>query len=268
MRTPKTSGHAPVNGIQMYYEIHGEGQIPLVLIHGGGSTIESNFGRILPLFAATHKVIAMELQAHGRTSDRDAPESFEQDADDVAALLQYLGVEKANILGFSNGGTTTLNIALRHPKLVNKIIPIACNYRREGMMDGFFEGMQHATIDNMPRPLQEAFLDVTPDHDLLLNMFTKDRDRMISFIDMADDQLRRIKAPALFMVGDRDVMSVAHVLKMSQLVEGVRLVVLPGFHGEMVGEVCSAPGSNQPAICAALINDFLASNLHSRQPLL
>lgn len=259
MQTPKTSGHAPVNGIEMYYEVHGEGNIPLVLIHGGGSTIESNFGRMIPLFAGTHKVIAMELQAHGRTSDRDAPESFEQDADDVSALLQYLDVKQANILGFSNGGTTTLNIAIRYPQLVNKIIPIACNYQREGMMAGFFDSMQHATIDMMPQPLKDAFLDVTPDQGLLHNMFTKDRDRMINFKDMTDDQLRSIKNDALFMVGDRDVMSVAHVLKMSQLIEGAQLVVLPGFHGEMLGEVCSAPGGHKPAICAALINDFLAS---------
>jgi len=259
MDAAKTSGHAPVNGIQMYYEVYGEGDTPLVLIHGGGSTIASNFGRMLPLLTPARKVIAMELQAHGRTSDRDAPESFEQDADDVAALLQYLGVKRANILGFSNGGTTALNIAIRHPQLVNKIIPVACNYQREGMMDGFFDSMQYATIDSMPQPLKDAFLDVTPDHDLLLNMFRKDCDRMINFKDMTDDQLRSIKAPALFMVGDRDVMSVSHVLKMSQLVEGARLVVLPGFHGEMLGEVCSPPGGNQPAICAALINDFLAA---------
>src|SRR6185437_974999 len=102
--------YAEVNGIRMYYEIHGEehGGLPLVLIHGGGSTIESTFRTVLPLLAQAHKVVALELQAHGRTSDRDAPESFEQDADDVAGLLKHLGITKANILGFSNGGTTTL----------------------------------------------------------------------------------------------------------------------------------------------------------------
>src|ERR1700741_1537175 len=100
------TGYAPINGISMYYEIHGEGAIPLVLIHGGGSTLESTFGNILPLLSG--RTIAVELQAHGRTTDRDAPESFEQDADDVAALLRYLKMEKANIFGFSNGGTTIL----------------------------------------------------------------------------------------------------------------------------------------------------------------
>src|SRR5713226_6395711 len=115
MEKLKTSGYAPINGLDMYYEIYGAGAMPLVLIHGGGSTIETTFGNILPLLSDYGKVIAVELQAHGRTNDRDAPESFEQDADDVAALLHYLKVDKANFLGFSNGGTTTMQIAISHP---------------------------------------------------------------------------------------------------------------------------------------------------------
>src|SRR5689334_21440507 len=108
----KFTGYAPVNGINMYYEIHGQGDLPLVLIHGGGSTIESTFGNLLPLVNDYGKLIAIELQAHGRTSDRDAPESFELDADYVAALLKYLKIQKANFIGFSNGGTTTMQIAI------------------------------------------------------------------------------------------------------------------------------------------------------------
>src|SRR5215217_2041425 len=138
MNTLKKSGHAPVNGISMYYEVHGEGALPLILIHGGGSTIETSFGVLLPLLALNHKVIALELQAHGRTTDRDKPESFEQDADDVAALLTHLNIDRANILGFSNGGTTTLQLAIRHPQLVNKIVVMAGAYKRDGFMNGFF----------------------------------------------------------------------------------------------------------------------------------
>jgi pimeloyl-ACP methyl ester carboxylesterase len=90
----------------MYYEIHGTGE-PLVLIHGGGSTLNTNFEKIIPLLSKNYKVIAVEMQAHGRSSDREAPESFEQDADDLAALLKHLNISKANILGFSNGGSTS-----------------------------------------------------------------------------------------------------------------------------------------------------------------
>lgn len=114
-------GYSEVNGIKMYYQIYGEGK-PLVLIHGGGSTIQSNFGQVIPMFAKNRKVIAMELQAHGRTNDRNEDSSFEQDADDVADLLKKLKIDKADFLGFSNGGTTTIQIALRHSEIVNKIV--------------------------------------------------------------------------------------------------------------------------------------------------
>lgn len=96
------SGYSDVNGIKMYYEIHGEGE-PLVLLHGGGSTIQSSFGRILPQLAKYNCVIAVELQNHGRSGGRNIPETFEQDADDVAMLLHNLKIEKATFFGFSNG---------------------------------------------------------------------------------------------------------------------------------------------------------------------
>jgi pimeloyl-ACP methyl ester carboxylesterase len=98
----------------MYYEIYGKGK-PLVLIHGGGSTIQTTFGRVIPKLALHRKLIATELQAHGRTSDRDNELSFEQDADDVATLLKNLNIHRADFFGFSNGGTTALQIAIRHP---------------------------------------------------------------------------------------------------------------------------------------------------------
>jgi pimeloyl-ACP methyl ester carboxylesterase len=258
MKTLVTSGHAPVNAISMYYEIHGEGAIPLVLIHGGGSTIETSFGLLLPLLASTNQVIAVELQAHGRTTDRNAPESFEQDADDVAGLLKYLKINKANILGFSNGGTTTLQIAMRHPKLVNKIVVLSGAYKREGFMTGFFDFMKTAAFETMPQPLKDAYLKVNPSKDGLLNMFNKDKQRMIDFKDIPDDAIRTIKAPALFMVSDKDVISVEHTLAMSRLIEGSSLVVLPGMHGQFFGEMGSPnDGNKAPQATAILIGEFL-----------
>lgn len=250
------TGYAPVNGINMYYEIHGEGTIPLVLIHGGGSTIEVTFAQILPIFSKHNKVIAVELQAHGRTSDRNSPESFEQDADDVASLLKYLKVDKANILGFSNGGTTTLQIAVRHPEIVNKIIDVAGASQREGFLSGFFDGFNGATIDMMPAPLKTAFLKVNPDNDKLLNMFHKDVERMKNFKDIPDDSIRGIKAPALVIVGSQDVMPVEHAVKLTHLIAGAQLAVLPGVHGACLGEVTAKPGK-QPEATAILVQEFL-----------
>jgi pimeloyl-ACP methyl ester carboxylesterase len=258
MKDRKTSGYAPVNGLQMYYEIHGEGGMPLVLIHGGGSTIETTFAVTLPLFAAHRQVIAVELQAHGRTADRNAPESFEQDADDVAGLLKFLKIDRANFFGFSNGGTTTMQIAIRHPEMVNKIVNLAGAYQREGFIPGFFDGFEGATLDNMPQPLKEAFLNVTPDKARLHVMFDRDVARMKGFTDIPDDLIKGIKAPALIMVGDQDVMPVAHAVKLAGLISGARIAVLPGTHGRCIGEAGNHdPNSKQPEVTATLIEEFL-----------
>jgi pimeloyl-ACP methyl ester carboxylesterase len=257
MQTLVTSGHAAVNGINMYYEIQGKGEIPLVLIHGGGSTIETSFGVLLPLLAANNKVIAVELQAHGRTSDRNTPESFEQDADDVAALLKHLNINKANILGFSNGGTTTLQIAMRHAQVVNKLIVISGATKREGFMTGFFDFMKTAAFDTMPQPLKDGYLKVNPNEAGLLNMFHKDKQRMIDFKDISDAAVSTIKAPALFMVADKDVISVKHTADMASLIHGAQLMVLPGSHGQFFGEMDSAKGRKLPEATALLIQDFL-----------
>ncbi len=259
MEKLKTVGYAPVNGLNMYYEIQGRGSIPLVLIHGGGSTIETSFGNIMPLFSGHCKVIAVELQAHGRTNDRDAPESFEQDADDVAALLKYLKVDKANFLGFSNGGSTVVQIAIRHPEMVNKIVVIAGAYKRDGFITGFFDGFKNVTLANMPGALKEAYLKVAPDKNHLQVMFDKDVARMETFKDWDDDDLRSIKAPALFMVADRDVITIEHTAQMSRLVQRAQLVVLPGPHGLFIGaaEAGTKKGSKLPEITAALVEEFL-----------
>lgn len=242
----------------MYYEIHGSGTMPLVLLHGGGSTIETSFSKLLPLLSHYGKVIAVELQAHGRTGDRDVPESFEQDADDVAAFLQYLKIDQANFFGFSNGGTTTLQIAIRHPGIVHKIIDLSGAYQREGFVPGFFDGFENATLNSMPEPLRNGFLKVIPDQNRLQVMFDRDVARMKNFKDIPDDEIRSIKAGTLIMVSDQDVMTAEYAVKMSHLVPGAQLVILPGYHGACIGEVCAAKeGSKLPEVTALLIEEFL-----------
>lgn len=251
------SGYAPVNGLQMYYEIHGEGA-PLVLIHGGGSTIQTTFGRILPLLARHYKVIAVELQAHGHTSDRDAPESFEQDADDVAALISHLHISRASFFGFSNGGNTAMQVAIRHPGIVHKLILASAFYKREGLLPGFFDGMKQATIDVMPQSLKDAFLQINPDSTKLLNMFNKDKERMLNFTDWKDEVLTSIKAPALIITGDKDVMLPGHSVSMSGLIPDCRLAILPSSHGSYIGATESpAAEGKMIEMTVDLINSFL-----------
>jgi pimeloyl-ACP methyl ester carboxylesterase len=228
--------YAAVNGLKLYYEIHGSGK-PLVLLHGGGSTIKTTYGRILPMLAKTHQVIAIELQAHGHTLDIDRPLSFEQDADDVAVLLKQLHITKSDIMGFSNGGTTALQIAIRHPQLVNKLVLASAIYKRDGMQPGFFEGFKGATLDMMPKPLAKAYLEANPDPKGLQAMFDRDVARMIAFKDISDADIRSIQSPALVINGDAEVVRTEHALELSRTLPHARLAILPGDHGEDIGEI-------------------------------
>src|SRR4051812_7427146 len=173
-------GYADVNGIRMYYETYGpERGVPLVLLHGGGSTIDVAWGRILPFLARGRKVIALEEQGHGRTSDREAPVTHESSADDVDALLRYLHVEKADVFGFSNGAGNALQLAIRHPNRVHKLIFASYMTKKAGASPQFWEFIDHqANFANMPQPLKDAFLKVNPDKQKLATMCQKDIDRM------------------------------------------------------------------------------------------
>jgi len=263
-QTSNAGRYANVNGIKMYYEVHGAGR-PLVLLHGGGSTIFTTFGTTLPLFARNHQVIAVELQAHGRTSDRNAPESFAQDADDVAELLKQLHIEKADILGFSNGGSTTLQVAIRHPQLVNKLIAVSGIYKRDGMIPSFWPFMQKGSFKDMPQGLKDAFLSVTPDSAKLLNMHRKDVQRMLTFKDWPVSDIRSIKSPGLIIASDQDVVRPEHALEIARLLPHGSAAIFPGVHGEFLGEATTGhPGSKVPALFVAMVDEFLAATPEAR----
>lgn len=232
------SGYSDVNGIRMYYEIYGQGK-PLVLIHGGGSTIQTTFGRVIPLLSKNRQLICVELQAHGRTGDRDSELSFEQDADDVAALLKNLNVEKTDILGFSNGGNTALQIAIRHPHLCNKIVAASVLLKRDGALPHFWEFMKNGTFEQMPQQYKDAFINVNPDSTKLMTMYQKCANRMIYFKDFPDEQIKSIKASVLLINGDADVATKEHIDVMSKLIPDARMAIILGGHGTYLGEITS-----------------------------
>ena len=252
-----TSGYAAVNGLNMYYEIHGQGK-PLVLVHGGGSTIETNFEKIIPLLSKNRKVIAVELQAHGRTSDRDADLTFEQDADDVAAFLNYLNIDKADILGFSNGGTTTLQIAIRHPEIVNKMILGSALAKRNGVPDWFWGFMSQAKLEQMPTPLKDGYLKVASDANGLQVMHDRDAKRMVNFKDISDEQIKAIAVPTLIIIGDKDVITPEHALELHRQIANSELAIIPGGHGEYIGEVTTlTPDFKESELVVPMIEKFL-----------
>ena len=251
------SGSSNVNGISMYYEIYGEGK-PLTLIHGGGSTIQTTFGNIIPFLSKSRQIIAMELQAHGRTPDRDTPLSFQQDADDVAALLKNLNITKSDFMGFSNGGHTLIEIALRHPHLAGKMIIASSFYKRTAAVQQFWDGFNHATIDMMPPALKEGFFNVNNDEDAFRKMFYRDVERMKAFKDWSDEQIKSIKAPTLIVNGNQDVGSVEHAVEMFRAFPNSQLVILPGTHGTYMGAVEALEnGKWDQFYFAEIVNNFL-----------
>lgn len=251
------AGYSLVNGLKMYYEIHGQGR-PLVLIHGGGSTIQTTFGNLIPLLAKRRQIIAMDLQAHGRTGDRTTDLSFEQDADDVAALLKNLNIAQADFLGYSNGGHTLVEIYLRHPGIVNKMIIASSFYKRTAVAPQFWEGFDHATIEVMPQALKDGFLEVNNDRKALQNMFNKDVQKMKNFKGWSDEQMRSITTPVLIVNGDQDVGSAEHAVEMHRVIPGSQLAILPGKHGTYIGaiEFLTDEGWKQKYI-VDIINNFL-----------
>ncbi|HMJ67331.1 MAG TPA: alpha/beta hydrolase [Cyclobacteriaceae bacterium] len=259
--SPNKSGYAPVNGLKMYYEMYGSGK-PLVLIHGGGSTIQSNWDKVIPLLAPARQVIAVEMQAHGRTEDIDRNFTFEQDADDIAALLNYLNLTKADIFGFSNGGQIALQVAIRHPKVVSKIVVASIGYTREGFHPQFWDVMSRATFDTMPPLLKDAFLKVNPDPEKLLKMFHRDAIRMNAFTSWEDDAIKSITSPAFIITGDNDVVTTEHAVQMQRFIAGSRLAIFPGGHGEYLGELTT--GNNDTKLhetFIAMVNSFLDGTL-------
>ena len=252
-------GYAQVNGIRMYYETYGpERGVPLVLLHGGGSTIDVTFGRILPFLAHDRRVIAIEEQAHGRTSDRNAPLSFAASADDVAALLEHLKIQQADVFGFSNGASVGMEVAIRHPQVVRKLVFASSMTKKQGAQPQLWTLIQSADISNMPQPLKDAFLQVNPDPAKLKTMHDKDAERMRHFTDVPDADVRAIRAPTLIIIGDRDIVKPDHAIELTQLIPNARLMVLPGGHGDYLGEaIMTQRATRAPELTAGFVEEFL-----------
>ena len=227
--TPVESGYVPVNGLEMYYEIHGSGQ-PLVLLHGNLSTISTSFGKVLSALAATRRVIAVEQQGHGHTADIDRPFSIAQWAEDTTALLRHLKVEQADFFGYSSGGAVALEIALRSPTLVRKLVWAGgTSYRRDGLYPELLAGseaMQPDALDGTP--FQQAYASVAPHPENWHRLVMKTADLDRSITDVPSETIASLKPPALLIIGDSDIVRPEHVVEMFRLLGG-------GVIGDLVG---------------------------------
>jgi pimeloyl-ACP methyl ester carboxylesterase len=249
--------YADINGLNMYYEIYGTGQ-PLVLIHGAASTIQTTFGRLIPELAKKYKIIAMELQAHGHSNNRDGRQiTFEQDADDVAALMEQLHISHADFYGFSNGGTTALQIAIRHPALVRKLIFASSMYKKAGVSPAFWQGFNNAKMETMPDIYKQTFSAINPDTDALTTMFNQCVGRMQHFTDIPDSMIRAIQVPTLILLGDHDVPLPEHGVEMYRLMPQASLAIFPGGHGGYMGEIMGLKDAHHRPEALPVIEDFL-----------
>ena len=219
-KTKSKEGYVSVNGLEMYYEVHGTGQ-PLVLLHGAFSAIGTSFGRLLPELARSRQVIGLELQAHGHTADIDRPLSLEGMADDVAAAIKQLGFERADIFGYSTGAAVALHTVIRHPEVVRKLILASVTYTLSGIHPGLMEGLGNMTPEMMHgSPWHEEYLRIAPHPEDFDKLFVKktQMDRQIK--DIPDESIRAIPSPTLLIVGDSDLVRPEHAVEMFRLLGG------------------------------------------------
>ena len=257
-----TTGYAPVRGLKMYYEIHGKGE-PLVLLHGSFMTITNNWTDAIARFSKTRKVIAVELQGHGRTADIDREFSYQSLADDVAALLGHLKIKQADVLGYSMGSGVAFQVAIRHPDKVRKVVSISGVVRHDGWVKEAVEAFAHmdpAMFKGSPLETEYKKLSPTPER---FDTFIK---RVISMdvkpYDFGTDKLKATKAPFLFIHGDADGVRLDHIAEMFRAKGGdvfgdmrprgeSRLAILPNTTHVTLME--------KMEVIVPMVNDFLHS---------
>jgi pimeloyl-ACP methyl ester carboxylesterase len=237
--TCKNGHYAPINGLNMYYEVHGTGE-PLVLLHGNLSGIDSSFGKLLPELAKTRQVIAVEQQGHGRTADIDRPLSITQMAQDTVALLRYLGVEKTDIFGYSNGSVVALEIAIKHPALVRKLILMAVSYNADGLQPGMLDAIETLQPEHLAgTPWEAEYMRIAPHPENWPKLLEKVKQLDHEMPSWSPETIRAIQSPVLIIVGDADIVRPEHTVEMFKLLGGgvmradggrtqSQLAILPG----------------------------------------
>ena len=218
---PVKTGYAPVNGLKLYYEIYGSGQ-PLILLHGGLGT-GAMFAPIMQALSAGRQVITVDLQAHGHTADIDRPLSLEAMGDDIAALLKFLNIPKADLMGYSMGGGTALQTAIRHPEVVRKLVLVSFPYKRSGW---YAEAMAQAgsmgpaSAEAMKKtPLYQSYVSVAPKPDDWVTLHTKMGALLLKDYDYSAD-VKQLKMPVMLVIGDADIIHPASEVEFFALLGG------------------------------------------------
>jgi pimeloyl-ACP methyl ester carboxylesterase len=259
-RVQGTGSYVSVDGLEMYYEIHGTGE-PLVLLHGAFSAIGTSFGNVLPKLAESRRVIAFEMQAHGRTADIDRPMSMEQMADDTVAALNQLGVENADFFGFSMGAGIALQIVIRHPEVVRKLVLASVTYNESGVHPGLMDGLAEMKPEMMyGSPWHEEYMRIAPHPEDFATLFAKKTQMDREIQDLPAEAIEAIDAPTLLIIGDSDIVRPEHAVEMFRLLGG-------GVMGDLAGlpasQLAVLPGTTHATLpergewLASMIGEFL-----------
>lgn len=254
---PSRSGHLPINGLELYHEVYGElggsKVAPLLLIPGAFMATDSMTAWV-EAFAGERAVIVFDQQGHGRTADTARAMSYEQFADDAAALLRALAVERADVMGYSQGGGVAWQLALRHPALVSKLVSMSATFRQDGWYPAVFDAIGGLSAEVFAgTPVEAAFLEHTPDVEAFDAYLEKMKVLNIEDQHISDEQMRSIPAQTMVIAGDADGVTLEHAVAMFKLrgggdeeaaasgmllkVPAARLVILPatshiGISGE------------------------------------
>ncbi|UUP16611.1 alpha/beta fold hydrolase [Nitratireductor thuwali] len=254
-----TGDRVEVNGMQMYYEVSGQGD-PLIVLHGAYMNIPT-MGEIIPKLAETHKVYALELQGHGRTTDIDRPITYPNLADDVAAFMDAVGLEQADVFGYSMGAAVGLQLAIRHPEKVDQLIAASVAYDKEGWQPAFRQFIPQMTVEMfLDMPFAEDYRELAPDPEgfpaLVEKLIALEHEPMAW-----EEDVKALDTPVLIITGDADVNTLEHAVAMFRLLGGggmgdmgeplpeSRLAVMPATsHTAVIG---------QPDLLHAFIEPFL-----------
>ena len=209
-------GYALVNGLKLYHEIHGAGE-PLILLHGGVGASEM-FGSLIPVLGKDRQVIAVHLQAHGRTTDIERPLSFEAMADDIAALIKHLGLKQADIMGYSLGGGVALQTAIQYPNLVRKLVLISTAFKHDGFYPEVQEGFAQVGPEGARFMNQSPLYQLYPNKDWAA-LFTKLGKLLIQDYDWTKG-MAKIKSHMMIVFADADSIRPAHIMKFFTLLGG------------------------------------------------
>ncbi len=237
------TGYAPVNGLKLYYEIHGSGA-PLILLHGGLSATEM-LGDLLTSLSRTRQVIAVDLQAHGRTADIDRPLGFEAMADDIAALMKHLAIEQADAMGYSLGGGVALQTAIRHAASVRKLVVVSAPFRRDGWYPEVLAAMAQmgagAAEPMKQSPIYQVYARIAPKPADWPVLITKVGDLLRKDYDWSKD-VAAIKAPTMIVFADADAVRPAHVVEFFGLLGGGKKDAGWDGSGRPVAQLAILPG--------------------------